>query len=291
MKPFLAALAVSISFTSFAGGSVVVGDTQRRESSLSEEPHYSDAGASLSGPVQRMELGAGSTPAHQQPVPQGAVTAPLSRAAGTRGENPGNKFREESETDSQQTAKSESQYGRAVPHHLGEPWSHHRRIRHAEAEGQKRIEVAQAPSRNRTLEFGETGETKAGGDILDGPIDGGSVGGLTARRDERKWPLIGKVQTASLVALALADYDSTQRGLARGGREVGLVLSCGGQLCQGRYTAINAGVVLGTYAITRYAIPRLPQRWRRVTNIMLSGMIGGRGLVVVSNYRKAARIK
>ena len=196
MKPFLAALAVSISFTSFAGGSVVVGDTQRRESSLSEEPHYSDTGITRNAPVQRMELGAGSTPAHQQPVPQGAVTAPLSRAAGTRGENPG-----------------------------------------------------------------------------------------------KKWPLIGRVQTASLVALALADYDSTQRGLARGGREVGLVLSCGGQLCQGRYTAINAGVVLGTYAITRYAIPRLPQRWRRVTNIMLSGMITGRGFIVVQNYRKAARIK
>ena len=104
------------------------------------------------------------------------------------------------------------------------------------------------------------------------------------------WPLIGRVQTASLVALALADYDSTQRGLARGGREVGLVLSCGGQLCEGRYAAINAGVVLGTYVITRYAIPRLPQRWRRATNIMLSGMIGGRGFIVVRNYQRGNRL-
>lgn len=101
----------------------------------------------------------------------------------------------------------------------------------------------------------------------------------------------GKIQTVSLASLALADYHSTQRGLARGGREVGPVLSCGEQLCGGRYLGLNVGVVAGMYFVTRYAVPKLPPRWRKATNIMINTMVIGRGAVVVSNYQKAASLR
>lgn len=109
--------------------------------------------------------------------------------------------------------------------------------------------------------------------------------------DSAKWSTSGKIQTASLASLALADYHSTQRGLSRGGREVGPVLSCAGQLCTNRYIGLNVGVVAGMYFVTRYAVPKLSPRWRRVTNIMIDAMLVGRGAVVVSNYHKAASLK
>lgn len=113
---------------------------------------------------------------------------------------------------------------------------------------------------------------------------------LSSPMAAQEWPTVGKIQTASLAGLALADYHSTQRGLARGGMEANPMLSCGGQLCAGRYGAINAAVVAGTYAITRYAIPRLPKRWRLVTNIALTGMIGARGFIVARNYQRGNQL-
>jgi len=56
---------------------------------------------------------------------------------------------------------------------------------HAQAEGQKRVEVTEGPSRNRTLESGEAGAVNVGGEVLKSPMNGGPVGDVTAGRDPR----------------------------------------------------------------------------------------------------------
>lgn len=106
----------------------------------------------------------------------------------------------------------------------------------------------------------------------------------------QQWPTAGRIQTASLAALALADYHSTQRGLARGGYEANPILNCAGQLCGGRYAAINAAVVASIYVLSRHVVPKLPPRSRRITNIMIFGMIGARGFVVARNYQRGNRL-
>lgn len=98
------------------------------------------------------------------------------------------KFRAESETDSQQTMKTVGQYGRVSSAHWVSPWSPSADVTGAEAEGQKRFEVTYGPSLSRTLESGGAGEMKAGGDDSNATIDGALVGGLTVRRDGQYIP-------------------------------------------------------------------------------------------------------
>jgi len=97
----------------------------------------------------------------------------------------------------------------------------------------------------------------------------------------------GYAQVAALGALSLADYHSTQRGLANvpTGREANPILSCGGQLCGGRYWALNGAVIASAYAINRFVAPKLPTRSRRILSAATWGMIGLRGYVVQRNYR------
>lgn len=97
----------------------------------------------------------------------------------------------------------------------------------------------------------------------------------------------GYAQVAALGALAAMDYHSTQRGLASvpTGREANPLLSCGGQLCGGRYWAINGAVIASAYMVNRFVAPRLPERSRRILSASMWGIIGLRGYAVQRNYR------
>jgi len=91
----------------------------------------------------------------------------------------------------------------------------------------------------------------------------------------------------ALSIMAAADYHTTQRAFRNvpTGREANPVLSCGGQLCGGRFVALNAVMSGAMLAVNRYALPRLSPRGRRALSILEWGAIGFRGYVVVHNYR------
>jgi len=94
-------------------------------------------------------------------------------------------------------------------------------------------------------------------------------------------------QLTTYGALAGLDYDSTQRGLRKGGREANPFLSdANGNLYVGRYVVLNAAAGAGIALVGRFVAPKLPRGPRRVVNGLVWAMLGGRAVVVVQNYQK-----
>ena len=97
-------------------------------------------------------------------------------------------------------------------------------------------------------------------------------------------------QITTYGAVAALDYHSTQRGLSNGaGREANPLLSCGGQLCTGRFVALNVAVGAGAALVGRFVVPALPPTPRKIVNGLIWAMLGGRAAVVARNYAVGGR--
>ena len=160
------------------------------------------------------------------------------------------------------------------------------------------VALAQTGDKNSTVSHnegaGKSDAVKVTGMVADGDrslLRQRSMPKTVARRSRHGSAHDWLPQVSALSVLAVADYHSTQRAFANvpTGREANLILSCGGQLCGGRYWAFNAGLIGANYAINRFVAPRLSPRGRRALSVIQWSAIGWRGYVVAHNYRAGSR--
>jgi len=111
------------------------------------------------------------------------------------------------------------------------------------------------------------------------------IGAASSKKYHVYTQLYGQIATYG--ALMGLDYHSTSQGIRNGrGREANPFLSCGGgNLCVGRFVALNAAAGAGVAIVGRFVAPALPPTPRRIVNGMIWAMLGGRAVVVVRNYR------